>query len=217
MSDHWRLGSKFACLVLGCLLMWRVSQLFAGDAAESVIRQDIDTLALMVAKAEKAVDRENVALPDEFRAAAGSRAFGAKPPQKEKKNEPKAKPQPSLVGIAGNLAFVKLPSGTVVALREGESNDGVKVARIGVNRVLVEHEEKTLELMIFAGFGSTSLLPPPEETSTEASEPVDSTGSHERSDDSETRDPQDNEEAPTGGPGDGAPKQKNPKESGEDH
>jgi hypothetical protein len=44
-------------------------------------------------------------------------------------------------------------------LREGEETNGVKLIRIGTNRVLIEHEGQQKELTLFSGFGSESLLP----------------------------------------------------------
>jgi len=44
-------------------------------------------------------------------------------------------------------------------LREGEETGGVRLIRIGTNRVLVEHENQKKELTLFSGLGSTTLLP----------------------------------------------------------
>ena len=64
-----------------------------------------------------------------------------------------------LLGIAGNSAFLRAPSGQTGLLREGEELGGVKLLRIGTNRVLIEHEGQKKELVIFSGFGSETLLP----------------------------------------------------------
>lgn len=64
----------------------------------------------------------------------------------------------ALLGIAGEDAFIRTPSGQVGLMREGQELGGVKLLRIGTNRVLVEHEAQKKELMIFAGFGGETLI-----------------------------------------------------------
>ncbi len=69
-------------------------------------------------------------------------------------------PQPmALLGIAGNYAMLRTPSGQTGLVKEGDELGGVKLLTIGVNRVLVEEQGKTNELTIFSGFGGESLLP----------------------------------------------------------
>ena len=65
----------------------------------------------------------------------------------------------ALLGIAGKDAFLRGPNGQTGLVREGEELEGVKVLRIGTNRVLVEHEGQKKELTLFSGFGSETLLP----------------------------------------------------------
>ena len=65
----------------------------------------------------------------------------------------------ALLGIAGREAFLRAPNGQVGLLREGEELGGVKLLRIGTNRVLIEHEKEQKELMVFAGLGGETLLP----------------------------------------------------------
>lgn len=70
-------------------------------------------------------------------------------------------PQPppmALIGIAEPYAFVRTPQGQTGKVKEGESLGGVKVLRVGANRILVEHEGRKSELQIFSGIGSNSLL-----------------------------------------------------------
>lgn len=72
---------------------------------------------------------------------------------------PVMRPMPmALLGIAGQDAFFRAPNGQTGLLKEGEELGGVKLIRIGVNRVLVEEKGERKELMIFAGLGSESLL-----------------------------------------------------------
>ncbi len=73
------------------------------------------------------------------------------------------KPPPmALLGIAGKDVFLRSPTGQTGIIREGEQLGGVKLLRIGINRVLVEFENQQSELTIFSGFGSESLLSPKE-------------------------------------------------------
>jgi len=65
----------------------------------------------------------------------------------------------ALLGIAGQDAFVRAPNGQTGLLREGEELGGVKLLRIGTNRVLIEHDHQQKELSVFSGFGSEPLLP----------------------------------------------------------
>jgi hypothetical protein len=77
---------------------------------------------------------------------------------------PVRRPLPmALLGIGGRDAFLRTPSGMTGLLREGEELGGVKLIRIGTNRVLIEHEGQTKELTLFSGFGGASLMPPPKE------------------------------------------------------
>jgi hypothetical protein len=65
----------------------------------------------------------------------------------------------ALLGIAGNVAFLRAPSGQTGLVKEGDELSGLKLLRIGVNRVLVEQDGEKKELTIFSGYGSESLLP----------------------------------------------------------
>ena len=73
---------------------------------------------------------------------------------------PVIRPLPmALLGIAGRDAFLRAPNGQTGLLKEGEELAGVKLLRIGINRVLIEHEGQQKELSVFSGFGSETLLP----------------------------------------------------------
>ena len=65
----------------------------------------------------------------------------------------------ALLGIAGNVAFLRAPTGQTGLVKEGENLGGLKLLRIGINRVLVEQEGQKKELIMFSGFGGESLLP----------------------------------------------------------
>ena len=51
------------------------------------------------------------------------------------------------------------PNGQTGLIREGEELGGIKLLRIGTNRVLIEHEGQKKELLMFEGFGGQNLLP----------------------------------------------------------
>lgn len=73
---------------------------------------------------------------------------------------PVMRPLPmALLGIAGNVAFLRTPTGQTGLVKEGENLGGLKLLRIGINRVLVEQEGQKKELIMFSGFGGESLLP----------------------------------------------------------
>lgn len=65
----------------------------------------------------------------------------------------------ALLGIAGEVAFLRSDSGQTGLVKEGDSLDDIKLLRIGVNRVLIEQGGQKKELMIFSGYGGDSLLP----------------------------------------------------------
>jgi len=73
---------------------------------------------------------------------------------------PVMRPLPmALLGIAGNIAFLRAPNSQTGLVKEGDGLGGLNLLRIGINRVLVEQEGQKKELMIFSGFGGESLLP----------------------------------------------------------
>jgi hypothetical protein len=65
----------------------------------------------------------------------------------------------ALLGVAGRDAFIRAPNGQTGLVREGEEFGGLKLLRIDINRVLVEHEGQQKELTLFQGLGSETLLP----------------------------------------------------------
>jgi len=73
---------------------------------------------------------------------------------------PVMRPLPmALLGIAGNVAFLRAANGQTGLVKEGDSLGGLKLIRIGTNRVLVEDDGQKKELTIFSGYGGESLLP----------------------------------------------------------
>lgn len=72
---------------------------------------------------------------------------------------PVMRPLPmALLGIAGQDALIRAPNGQTGLVREGEELGGIKLIRIGTNRVLIEQEGQKKELTLFSGFGSETLL-----------------------------------------------------------
>jgi len=68
-------------------------------------------------------------------------------------------PQPmALLGIAGEVAFLRTDSGQSGLVKVGDTLGDLKLLRIGINRVLVEQNGQPRELTIFSGMGSDSLL-----------------------------------------------------------
>ena len=68
-------------------------------------------------------------------------------------------PQPmALLGIAGEVAFLRTDSGQSGLVKAGDTLGDLKLLRIGINRVLVEQNGQPRELTIFSGMGSDSLL-----------------------------------------------------------
>jgi hypothetical protein len=81
---------------------------------------------------------------------------------------PVIRPLPmGLLGIAGNVAFLRAPSGQTGLVKEGDELGGLKLLRIGINRVLIEQEGQKKELMLFSGYGGPSLLSKPQDTPNE--------------------------------------------------
>jgi hypothetical protein len=73
---------------------------------------------------------------------------------------PAPRPIPmALMGIAGTNAFIRTTSGMSGMVGEGGELGGVRLVRIGINRVLVNEAGTNKELTIFGGAGGESLLP----------------------------------------------------------
>jgi hypothetical protein len=68
-------------------------------------------------------------------------------------------PPMALLGIAGQDALFRAPSGQTGLVREGGELGGVQIVRIGTNRVLVREGTELKELTIFGGIGGESLMP----------------------------------------------------------
>jgi hypothetical protein len=73
---------------------------------------------------------------------------------------PNPHPMPMvLLGIADQLAFIQATNGQTDGVKVGGELAGIKLLRIGINRVLVEVGGEKQELTLFDGIGSESLMP----------------------------------------------------------
>lgn len=73
---------------------------------------------------------------------------------------PVIRPPPmALLGIAGQDVLFRAPNGQSGLVREGGELGGVRILRIGTNRVLIAEGTNVTELTIFEGMGGESLLP----------------------------------------------------------
>jgi hypothetical protein len=73
---------------------------------------------------------------------------------------PIIRPMPmALIGIADQEAFIQATNGQTDAVKVGGEMGGIKLLRIGINRVLVEHDGEKQELTLFDGIGGASLMP----------------------------------------------------------
>jgi hypothetical protein len=83
------------------------------------------------------------------------------------------RPMPmALLGIADKDVFLRAPDGQTGSIKEGGELGGVKLLRIGSNRILIEHEGEKKELTLFSGLGSETLLPKPTEKTNETTKKI---------------------------------------------
>jgi hypothetical protein len=80
---------------------------------------------------------------------------------------PVMRPQPmALLGIADEDAFLRLTNGQTGAVKVGHDFGGIKLLRIGMNRVLIEEGGEKKEMTLFGGMGGESLMPKTNDAST---------------------------------------------------
>jgi hypothetical protein len=73
---------------------------------------------------------------------------------------PTVRPMPiALIGIADQEAFIQATNGQTGPVKVGGEIGGIKLLRIGINRVLVEEDGEKKELTLFGGIGGESLMP----------------------------------------------------------
>jgi hypothetical protein len=70
------------------------------------------------------------------------------------------RPMPmALLGIADKDVFLRAPDGQTGTIKEGGELGGIKLLKVGTNRILVEQEGQKKELTLFSGLGSETLMP----------------------------------------------------------
>lgn len=85
---------------------------------------------------------------------------------------PVIRPLPmALLGIAGNVAFLRSPDGQTGLVKEGDELGSIKLIKIGTNRVLIEDDGQKKELTIFDGVGGETLLDKSLQSSNENNKP----------------------------------------------
>ena len=183
MSNRLILGFKIVCAVLGVLLVLQLVRFAAAKdplANVTIPTPPILSVATNVSVAPKTSRATNAAVIPTTSGATNIAASSKAPPKvteppvitnriEQIKNTeifgaaPKPPPM-ALLGIIGMEAIIRADNGQTGLVKEGDVFAGVKVLRLGTNRVLVEHEGEKKELTVFAGFGSETLMPSGKET-----------------------------------------------------
>lgn len=151
MPDRIERYAKLVCFGLGALLLYQVFQ-FA-TAPDPLAAPSMLVTQTASAPDETGKEGSTPALPPE------ARARVEKITQSEILGPVPTPPPMALLGIGGEDILLRTANGQTGLLREGEELGGVKLIRIGTNRVLVEHEGQLKELMMFSGFAGESLMP----------------------------------------------------------
>lgn len=149
MPERFQPILRIVCLVLSGLVLYQVSRVLRprGDALAAFRPGKVELHAMSAAEPATSLPEEIQARVNKIK---GSQILGqivTPPPAR-----------PVLLGIAGNDVFIRAPNGQTGLVQTGEEFGGVKLLRVGTNRVVVEFEGKKIELVVFEGFGSESLL-----------------------------------------------------------
>jgi len=166
--DRWNPYLRLLCIALGALLLFQCIRIARPKDGLGELSLSKDLILPKPAGTNgPATGATKSTNPPGPRVA--SRPGTELPPQAQKRVDriieseifgPIARPLPmALLGIAGQHAFLRAPNGQTGLVREGEELGGVKVLKIGANRVLVEQDKEQKELMIFSGLGGETLLP----------------------------------------------------------
>ncbi len=170
MPERFRPLLRIACLLLAGLVLYQISRIVA--------RKDpLETLGIASTLSALNAGEAPIENPG-TNAVRGTNAVAVREPAKKQPEVPPAiqarvdrivqseilgtivRPLPmALIGIAGRDVLLRTATGQTGLLREGEELGGVKLLRIGTNRVLIEHEQQQKELTVFSGVGGESLLP----------------------------------------------------------
>jgi len=158
VSDRATLYLRITCLVLAGVLTIQILQLVRStdplSEADSLsmgtwTEPEVSAGSSTQSQASPKASALPAAVQSRVDHVVGSEVFGAIP-----------KPLPmALLGIGGENAFIRTPSGQSKVMRAGEEAEGVKLLQIGTNRVLIEHEGKAQELILYPDLGGGTLLP----------------------------------------------------------
>jgi hypothetical protein len=183
MLDRYKPFLRIVCVLLAGLIIYRGSQMFlrrpvlarSSFAAPVVAKIETPSAGASTNSPTDTKETKATNAPPKRPSMPGMPGMmgGGGPPlppedqasiEKIKKSQllgPDIKPPPmALLGIAGADVFLRAPNGQTGLVREGEELGGVKIIKIGTNRVLVEENKQQKELTIFEGFGSGTLMPP---------------------------------------------------------
>jgi hypothetical protein len=153
MLERLTLLFRFVCILLAGLILFQVARLVARRNAYAQI--GVGSRMAVSTKTDSATNKPGatkVQVPPEIAA------------RVEKIKESQVlgmvvRPPPmALLGIAGADVILRGPNGQMGIIRVGEELGGVKLLQVGLNRILVLHEGKTNELILFEGIGSETLL-----------------------------------------------------------
>ena len=153
---RWTPWLKCLAVVAACFFLWQLRYL-APHVVPAAQESDFEMLETLLADGTREREGVDVGLPDRFLALTVHSMFG--PPAQSAASGPGIAVGPTLHGIGVDYAFIKTKSGAQM-IRVGEQRDGVRVIRIGMNRVLIEHAGEISELTIYSGLGSDPLLEP---------------------------------------------------------
>lgn len=147
MFDRFERPLKIVCLGFAALLVWQLCQfILRGDPLANVKIPAVPSLREPTNAPVKSIASETQVHLDKI---VDSEILG-----------PAIRPAPlSLIGIAGEDAFIQATNGQTGPVKLGGEMGGIKLLRIGVNRVLVEDNGEKKELTLFGGMGGESLMP----------------------------------------------------------
>lgn len=166
MLERYNRALKIICAALALLLIFQISQLFArkdplADVSNLPARSPSPSPGEKAGPNGQSSSRIESPIAPEIQSRidriAQSEILGVV-------SVPKPPPM-ALLGIAGKDAFLRAPNGQTGLLREGDELGGIKLLKIGTNRVLIEQDKQQKELTLFSGFGSDTLLPKKEKNS----------------------------------------------------
>jgi hypothetical protein len=149
MLERYNPVFRIVCLVLAALILVQLSRLVRprGQVFAAFRPGQLEFTSKSAAVETNAVSAEILARVEKIKSSQILGQVITRPPA-----------MPALIGIAGSDVFIRAPNGQTGLVQAGEEFGGVKLLRVGVNRVLIQYEGKTNELTLFEGFGSESLL-----------------------------------------------------------